>query len=301
MHESRCFLQSNGKLGCTSCHDPHAVPAADQKVNHYRSRCLECHDQKPCHLPEHERLATSPENNCALCHMPKVSSSNVAHNSITDHRIRVPGRKAAEGGKRDLASSGPLVHFHQDRVGIDDTETARDRGIALTRSVLIDLRRPAENAEARRLLERAAQMWPDDVDAWCALGLVHQQQGRHAEALAAYQRALAEIPNHELALRGAAISSADQEQAVQYWKNLIGIDPWRSSYHSQLAAAYMKSKQWALAADEYHSALQLNPANLDDRKGLVRCLTRQGKHDEARAQLQKWMAMQPAGASRDEP
>jgi predicted CXXCH cytochrome family protein len=301
MHESRCFKASDGKLGCTSCHDPHSIPAAEQKVNHYRSRCLECHRQKPCRLPERARHSKSPVDNCVLCHMPRESSSDVAHHSITDHRVRVPDRQAA-GSKRQQSSplGLPLVLFHK-ADEMDDLESARDLGIALTRSTLVDLRRPDENADARRLLETALRKWPDDVEAWCALGMVYHQDGRPAEALAAYQRALVVNPDYELALYGAAACCTDQEQAIVYWKKALCVDPWRSSYHSQLGKAYSGSKKWELAAGEFQAALRLNPANLDDRKDLVRCLTRQGKHDEAREQLRKWLALQPHDASRNTP
>jgi cytochrome c-type biogenesis protein CcmH/NrfG len=182
----------------------------------------------------------------------------------------------------------------------------RDLGIALTRSNSVDLRLPAQNAEARRLLESSVQKWPNDVDAWCALGQVHLQQGRHAEALAAYEHALAEAPEHELALTGAAstVSSSTNaavELEARYWTNAIRVDPWRSSYRLQLAQAHTKRKEWELARDEYQTALRLNPASLDARKGLVRCLTHVGKADEARVQLGIWLALQPLGPPPNEP
>ncbi|MHC4880908.1 MAG: multiheme c-type cytochrome, partial [Planctomycetota bacterium] len=40
MHDSRCFAESEGRLGCISCHDPHRIPAADEKFEFYRQRCL---------------------------------------------------------------------------------------------------------------------------------------------------------------------------------------------------------------------------------------------------------------------
>ena len=50
MHESRCFRASEGRLGCISCHDPHRLPAPEEKVAYYRDRCLECHADRGCRL-----------------------------------------------------------------------------------------------------------------------------------------------------------------------------------------------------------------------------------------------------------
>jgi hypothetical protein len=134
------------------------VPAANEKIDYYRRRCLECHRQNPCHLPEVKRLVKSPEDNCVRCHMPRVSSSDVAHNSITDHRVLAPGRPTVPRRGHSPSVAGPLLSFHQDRVEIDVLEASRDRGIALTRSPLIDLGRPTENAEARHLLEHVEKV-----------------------------------------------------------------------------------------------------------------------------------------------
>src|SRR6266851_1714607 len=46
MHASRCY--SGAKLGCTSCHDPHAVPEPENRVDYYRRRCLACHTESSC-------------------------------------------------------------------------------------------------------------------------------------------------------------------------------------------------------------------------------------------------------------
>ena len=43
MHLSRCFQASAGELGCASCHDPHELPAVDERTTYYRKRCLDCH------------------------------------------------------------------------------------------------------------------------------------------------------------------------------------------------------------------------------------------------------------------
>ena len=38
MYASRCFRESGGRLGCISCHDPHRLPAAEQRIDYYRER-----------------------------------------------------------------------------------------------------------------------------------------------------------------------------------------------------------------------------------------------------------------------
>jgi hypothetical protein len=61
--QSACFLKSEGKLSCLSCHNPHedTKPLADGK-------CAECHPK-----PKH---ATNVSNNsCVTCHMPVVNPS----------------------------------------------------------------------------------------------------------------------------------------------------------------------------------------------------------------------------------
>ena len=91
MRLSRCFRESGGKLGCTSCHDPHKLPEVSEKIAYYRERCLECHENKGCRLPSAERLKKSPADDCALCHMPRYPSGNIAHASQTNHSIpRIP-------------------------------------------------------------------------------------------------------------------------------------------------------------------------------------------------------------------
>ena len=69
MHKSQCYIASQGRLGCISCHDPHKLPAPEQKSAYYRSRCLECHAEHGCSLPAPARLARSRDDDCTACHM----------------------------------------------------------------------------------------------------------------------------------------------------------------------------------------------------------------------------------------
>ena len=54
---SRCFRDSGDRMRCTSCHDPHARVAEDERVEYYRKKCLSCHAETSCDLS----LQDSPE------------------------------------------------------------------------------------------------------------------------------------------------------------------------------------------------------------------------------------------------
>jgi len=91
---SRCFTQSQGKLSCITCHDPHSsekiAPAA------FDSKCIQCHSRpslEPLKNASTEFRAetvcgTGATKDCLNCHMPKVPVP-VLHESLTDHYIRV--------------------------------------------------------------------------------------------------------------------------------------------------------------------------------------------------------------------
>ena len=77
--QSRCFTQSENRLGCSTCHDPHAPIASDPAP--YVERCLDCHA-----APNAAACPVSPKTDCVRCHMP----AQTAEGGIRwhDHRIR---------------------------------------------------------------------------------------------------------------------------------------------------------------------------------------------------------------------
>lgn len=86
LQQSKCFLQSNGKLVCTTCHDPHkTIAKTDSSV--YIKQCQACHTQKMCKAPEAHRATKG--NNCVTCHLPKGGTNDIPHVNFHDHKIRV--------------------------------------------------------------------------------------------------------------------------------------------------------------------------------------------------------------------
>jgi hypothetical protein len=77
---SQCFLGDDKRIRCTACHDPHGSLAGDEAG--YDRACLACHASKP------RKPCPVSKNNCAGCHMPKVTLSD-GHVAFTDHQIRI--------------------------------------------------------------------------------------------------------------------------------------------------------------------------------------------------------------------
>ncbi len=95
MKQSRCYQESQGRLGCTSCHDPHQTPAKQERVAYYRHKCLQCHQQPECSLPLAVRLTRSRDNDCISCHMPAATGRDIVHVATTDH-----GPSGSEASRR---------------------------------------------------------------------------------------------------------------------------------------------------------------------------------------------------------
>lgn len=73
---SACFLRSNGRLNCLTCHSPHNE--LDQNPASYDARCQTCHASKV-----HRQQVTGA---CVSCHMPRIPDSAI---SFSNHRIAV--------------------------------------------------------------------------------------------------------------------------------------------------------------------------------------------------------------------
>ena len=95
---SRCSIESDGKMDCITCHDPHR----DAKTEHsfFEAICLNCHGEPGARngrsdAATHESnqvparsCSVNPTHGCVGCHMPRVSNV-IPHTSYTDHFIRI--------------------------------------------------------------------------------------------------------------------------------------------------------------------------------------------------------------------
>jgi predicted CXXCH cytochrome family protein len=174
---SACFLKSQGRLTCTSCHDPHNVARGEAAAAHYNDRCRQCHQ------------AAHPERampDCVDCHMPKRRTDDAVHVVMTDHWIqrRQPSRDLlAPLSEKAAAYKGDIVFYFPETLHEADRETYL--GIALAAH-------GADTARGIALLERAALRGGEasQPKIWAALGDARMAQGNLKEAVDAYLKAL---------------------------------------------------------------------------------------------------------------
>ena len=257
MQASRCYIESQGAMSCTSCHDPHAVPVAADRVDFYRSRCLACHaagDRDECRMERSARLLESSEDSCIQCHMPGLDANDVPHTSQTDHRVvRRPGVQPAADGKDEIAI------YESDR--IPPELVARSRAILLVHQ--------SEELRFRLLAEQAIPLltpWttshPDDVEALAALGTAYFFTQDAQTASVVLDQALAIDPDSEYALRQRMFLSHeidDLEGGVRYGRRLIDLNPHHYDYHGRMAHMLGRAGRWDEAIESARKAVEIRP------------------------------------------
>ena len=83
LSKSKCFIKSNDKLSCVTCHNPHEDASKDE--GGYIKACVQCHSapQKVCKV--------NPTADCIRCHMPTkpVFPGTPFPVEMADHFIRI--------------------------------------------------------------------------------------------------------------------------------------------------------------------------------------------------------------------
>lgn len=304
MYASRCFTASTGKLGCISCHDPHVKPADGERVAYFRERCQSCHETKGCAVPEPQRRRQQADDSCMACHMPRLSSANVAHTAVTDHRIlRRPSedKRPAPRAFEPAPSAIPIANFFEHQRNPNDTNAARDLGVALVHVAqdMTPLRRLLCQA-ALPELDQGLSAAPDDAVALEARGFALAAQGRTEEARAALDAALRAAPTREITISLAAQlaqKTGRPDDAAALMRRAIDINPWDFDYRFNLAQLLAGRGAWAEAWAEADAAMRLNPFHDKARKVLVACCLRTGRKVQADKEFAKLLALSPSDQS----
>jgi predicted CXXCH cytochrome family protein len=253
LEESRCKKVSGNRMSCTSCHNPHFSPSAQERVAYYRGKCLACHEA------ELGAKHHTEQKDCTACHMPASLSKDIAHTEVTDHRIpRLPGA-AAQLSLRNTAPAGKtrLVPFPYSRQAEEDV-----RDLALAWESLADNGMEAARPQAEELLHQAAAKFSNDAAILSALGYEEQMQGNISLARKLYERALAADPNLIDAATNLGVIEAqggNLPASIDLLRGAFEHAPGRSTVGMNLARAYCLAARPDDARASIARVLEFNP------------------------------------------
>ena len=206
---SACARNSQSKLWCGTCHDPHDKPA--EPAQYYASRCLSCHQGR---LSESHPAG----RDCVSCHMPRRPARDGGHSVFTDHRIaRRPQQQNESPAEGDFVAWRPAAAAFEQR----------NLALALANAG-VDRRSPSQIVRGYRLLTEVQKAFPDDVDVLNTLGNTLLLGKEPREALRAFERVLQLMPGNALAEQnvGMAWTAAGQlDQAALHLERCLELDP----------------------------------------------------------------------------
>jgi predicted CXXCH cytochrome family protein len=205
LRQSRCFLESAGKLECATCHDPHRIPRGAAALRQYSAVCLRCHQS------QHPAGVTATAADCITCHMPKRRADDAPHVIMTDHLIQ---RRPAPGGLTEFAERpaeeyrGEVAPYYPSPLP-DTLRNALYRAVA---QVGLENNVAAGMPDLARLM---GETHPREPEFYMVLGDGWKSLGKLPEAAAAYQEALRLQPDSTRAMRAlAAVSEAPRAEQI---------------------------------------------------------------------------------------
>ena len=253
LSSSRCATQSRGALVCTTCHDPHrsGSEAGD------RAACLSCHAVEQC---GDQSAAAKAEVSCSGCHMGKTNPGDIPHVAMTDHFIRKrPDSRPVGGVEPGLELIDVLAPVREG----PDPEALVRRGLAH-----VDRWRIHGETDhlplAIRDLTAGLDRAPSRGEAWVELGRGLCRSGRVKEALSAYRRAGALIPDEPLLFLDFAElleDTGDAKGAERALRTAIALQPRLDLAIGNLANLLAASGRNDQAEAMYERADEITPHN----------------------------------------
>jgi len=144
--------------------------------------------------------------------------------------------------------------------------------------------------------QEAAELLPDDAEAYNNLGISLQALGQHTDAVACYRRALAIKPDFADAHYNLGVvlqNFGHLNEAVASYRHALTIKHDCADAHSNLGVALQKLGQLDEAMASYRRALEINPDHIDAQSNLGVALQDLGQLDEAVASYRRALTIKP--------
>ncbi len=176
-------------------------------------------------------------------------------------------RRAAELNQQLPAVYATLARIHNGRgqynLALEEIQRAenlapRDPEVLLTEAaVFADM---GQDEKAERIYKTAAALRPLNWDGFYELGAFYYRNGKHVQAIAEFERALAITPDNAVvhaALGGVLQLVHNYDAAEDHLKRSIELQPGYAAY-TNLSAFYLRRRRWDEAASATRQALKVN-------------------------------------------
>ena len=285
LKQSACFIRSEGKLTCTTCHDPHK-PVTSLGPAYFNRSCQACHtDQKGPVCTETEAARMLKANDCAGCHMPAGGTRDIPHVWFHDHKIRVVRALSAEetaqkqqfirlvSGARPVAPA-PVAgeawlryYERHERKGeyLREAEKLIPSGDYPNQALLAYFQ--GRYSEALALNSQALAAAPQRLSLMLLQGEIREAMGDFEEAYAAYEKAWLSHPSATEAGFKAAVcllkarrgQKGVLETAENRFKELLAEKPFDVRFLANLAFVELNLGKLRPAEANLARALSLDP------------------------------------------
>ncbi|MGO9969651.1 MAG: tetratricopeptide repeat protein [Bryobacteraceae bacterium] len=158
------------------------------------------------------------------------------------------------------------------------------------------LRAQGRTADAVAHYQRALVLRPDYAEAHNNLGLILNEQGKREEAVAHYECALAIRPDYANAHSNLGTALAAQGRiadATTHLERALVLDPNHANAHNNLGLALAAQGRIADAIAHYERALALNPRHANAHNNLGLALGAQGRAADAIAHFERALVLNP--------
>lgn len=293
LKQSACFRQSNAKLTCTTCHNPH-VSVAETGVQTFNNACISCHGADQGEHGCTRIFKHLDDNNCVGCHMPQSGSIDIPHVTVHDHHIKVPTEKKAEKERGVFLGLTAVNNLHP---------TKRSK----IRAYLQQYERFEQNAafldSALKLLQRVPLLaykgeWVHYYylrnDPAGIVGMV-DENGKHDKWLASLnEQSLANADAWtSYRIAEAYRKFGDYPKALAFAQQAVQLAPHHPPFVLKLGSIYALLQDFETAKDYYAQSLAMNSQQSEGWSDLGYVQLALGDVDEAEKSLKKALALDP--------
>ncbi len=287
MRESLCFLKSNNRLTCTTCHNPHDITHGQEAQVHYDNACRQCHTA----ATEHFSRA-----NCTQCHMPKRRTEDIVHMVMTDHLIQrtvPPGDLLADIPERHeddaTAYHGGVVPYYPDPL----PKTAENQFYL----ALAQVRDRANLKSGVVQLQKALLAFhPNRPEPYLELAEALKSAGQLKASIAAFQDALRRDPAYLpaiLELSATLKDAGDPAQAAAVAKRATTAAPSDPRSWNQFGQLSLDLNNLPAAIENLRHALKLDPEMPEAHNGTGVALAQRGDFPAAETEFRETIRIMP--------